>query len=128
MNKGAFKNATRSWFVSKPLALAAGGVAANLRHGLGGTPHLVRWVLVCLTSEGGYTPGDEVDIPAASTGYMEFASGANGTNVFLIMDKTGSGATNFAWVSKTDGTETTFTLSKWQAKCYAYRDSFIANP
>jgi len=127
MNRGAFRNATRGEFVSKSYALPGGGVVANVTHGLGGVPDRCEWRLVCLASEAGFSIGDEVLVSVANGGHQAFTAGANNTNVFLVLEKSSSGTANFSWASKTDGTMTSMTLSKWAARCYAYRNHYKAN-
>jgi hypothetical protein len=104
-------------FTSGLYPLAA-GVVANVAHGLGGTPRVVRWVLVNQSGEYGYQPGDEVPVEqilwAGNFNYPMFASRANTTNVSLAMT-TGT----IDSLSITNGGQVNFTPSAWQAKCYA---------
>lgn len=104
-------------FTSASYSLSAGAVA-NVAHSLGVTPSVVRWVLVCDTTDNGFNPGDECDpgtFSISNDNNPAFAWGANGTNVFFSMNSSG---TMFG-ISKSGGTESSFTPSRWQAKCYA---------
>ena len=85
-------------YVSPEQTITAGGTL-SLSHGLGVTPKLLRTILVCKTSEAGYSGGDELDLSgfqpqqAASAAYgVGITPGsssiavifANSTGVFLV--------------------------------------------
>ena len=90
-------------FVTNGIPVAS-GVAAQGLHGLALTPSVVKWYLVC-TNNGdasGYAVGDKLPVECAvnaAGGTMNFAGGANATQVFIkartatptIPDKTGTG-------------------------------------
>lgn len=106
-------------FTSALFALpAVNNVVTNVPHGLGTTPHFVRWVLVNQTNEFGYTNGDEVDISGfdGNQGHG-FTGGADATNVFLMINAN-SGAS--VELSRRDtGAYQSITLNRWKARCYA---------
>ncbi len=93
------------------------GVVANIAHGLGGTPVMVRWVLVCQTAELGYSIGDEIDAAGMerldNVGVM-YTWGASTTNVWLLQ-VTGAPAT----LNKSTAAGGAITIGNWKAKCYA---------
>jgi hypothetical protein len=102
-------------FTSQEYALAA-GVIANVAHSFSNSPSYVKWVLVCKTNNVGYRVGDEVDVNGVLSGQpLVFANGANSTNVFLIMNNTGT----FQIINKTNFVPATISLPSWKAKCYA---------
>lgn len=105
-------------FATSETALGS-GTTLNVAHGLGSTPEIVRFVLVCKTSESGFAVGDEVDIHAFSRdagSRPAFSVGGNSTNIFCTQ-----GDTALIRVSgKADGTiGSAITPGSWRIKGYA---------
>lgn len=112
-----------SLFNSGEIAVpASGAVTADIPHGLGAVPSLVRAVLVCKTAEFGFAIGDEV--PLESFGF----DGANDAPAFVCKVD----ATNFKVVrsnvdatvgilrfNATIGDAADITTANWRIKIYA---------
>lgn len=111
---------TSAKFTSAEFALAAGSTIADVAHGLGSKPRLVRWVLVCQAADQNYAAGDEksiYDIVATngSVTYMPFNEATTTTNVSMIL----SSYTIIAFINKTTFLPVNIDITKWKAKCYA---------
>jgi hypothetical protein len=113
-------------FTSQEYALPAvgvGGVVANVAHGLSKTPTVLRWVILCKTNNLGYNVGDEVDVNSVLCGNAAlsasqpwvFSNGVNATNVFLIMNNSGTPQI----INKTNFNNASLPVASWKAKCYA---------
>jgi len=108
-------------FVSAETAVSTGGGSLlDVAHGLGGTPGIVRYVLVCKTADLGFAPGDEV----SGSGVTVDSGGATGT---AWMDVVGN-STNVVAVAlsgtptlirRSDATRVTITTASWKFKIYA---------
>jgi hypothetical protein len=89
----------------------------DIAHGLGYTPNVVKWSLVCVTNEYDYSVGDCVPIEAEIGGARVW--GANETNVFIQVNANGAGIVIYAKTSnqacglQSDG-------GYWQLKVYAF--------
>lgn len=112
-------------FTSTNVNLAAGSVL-NMAHGLGATPSVVRWVLVCTTANAGYSIGDEIPISSVvgssaweTDALPTFTGGANATNVFLSYYKTTPTSMELNVVTKNADGMTGLTEASWKAKVYA---------
>lgn len=118
MNSGLYPNPRAHLFVSQEYDLAA-GLIAEVPHGLGGKPQLVRWVLVNRTTDNGHAPGKELDaafFAISDNNNQAFVGGADDVNVAFTMNASG---TLFS-LTRANGTEAVFTASRWKAKCYAW--------
>jgi len=103
-------------FVSQEYSIAS-GVVANIPHGFSNAPSNVRWVVVCTTTNVGYSVGDELNVASVdANSYPAFSSGANSTNVFLIFDDNSSA---FEIANKSTGARQNGVIADWKAKCYA---------
>jgi hypothetical protein len=102
-------------FVSNESNLVA-GVVCDVAHGLGATPGLVRWVLVCQTNDAGYSASDELNLRSVqrSDGTATHADGANATNVFLTFL-----TSTLQVANKSTGAYESITTARWRAKVYA---------
>jgi hypothetical protein len=91
-------------------------------HGLGVTPGFVRAVLVCVTADLGWVPGDELDVHSlgnASGGLPVVMTSANSSNVNLTLYGTGAQA----WLAvRKDNVANTYagiTPGRWTIKVIA---------
>lgn len=106
-------------FATAETTLAAGGMI-DTAHGLGLTPGFVRAVLVCQTTDAGYSVLDEVDLASAgnntgnNTFFPAFSYGANQTNVFATLN-----TTSFWLPNKSSGATAAVTPARWKLKIYA---------
>lgn len=95
----------------------------NEEHSLGGTPSLVRGVLVCSGTDGNYASGDEIDfntILSQYSGGFGVCLGANATHCFAVARPSG-GSGLFHALDK-DGTEfVSLDKTLWKIKVYAAR-------
>jgi len=94
----------------------------NATHSLGGTPSLVRGVLVCTGSDGNYASGDEIDFNTIlnqfSDGYG-VCLGANATHCFAVVRLI---ASTYLYAMDKDGsTFVNLDKTKWKIKVYAAR-------
>lgn len=114
-SSAATNAAATNRYVSPLLVLGANTVVTNVAHGLGATPTIWKWVLVCQTADAGYAIGDEIGVESIEQNgdVNTFVAGANATNVFLIQG-VGTEITTKAGVENSD-----ITLIRWRAKCYA---------
>lgn len=94
------------FFQSTQIAVTA-GMIVSIGHGLGVVPTNVRASLLCLTSEQGYSIGDEVQLGVGTaTGQAQVA--ADATNVTLLLQGTPTVA------NKSTGTPASITLADWK--------------
>jgi len=107
------------------IAIPALGTAVTANHSLGGVPSYVRWVLVCIGAELGYSAGDEVELntPGFWTANDEpFGTcWANATQVGLLLNNNidDSGIQiQIVKRSATIGDMTAITTSNWRLKAY----------
>lgn len=106
------------------------GISILLDHGLGGTPQIVRGVLVNLVVDATFSPGDEIDLSGIGEDPGDQAPpfvtmGANATQVFLnVEDLYNSGAVLYV---RRGGGSARVTLNTddlgthWGVKVYAVR-------
>tara|TARA_R100001510_G_C7634736_1_gene193080 strand:+ start:43 stop:990 length:948 start_codon:yes stop_codon:yes gene_type:complete len=95
----------------------------NETHSLGGTPSLVRGVLVCSGTDGNYASGDEIDFNTILNQFGDgygVCLGANATHCFAVVrPANGSG---ILYALDKDGTEfVSLTKTLWKIKVYAAR-------
>jgi hypothetical protein len=93
--------------------------AINEAHSLGVKPLFVRAVFECITAQGNYLAGDEVDASSSATYQGSFSAnlvsfGASSTNVFATM----SGPNVNIYIQTTNGV-TALIPSRWRLKVYA---------
>ena len=81
-------------------------------HGLGRVPNWVRLVYVCLSSELGYFPGEE--LTGRSSTSCEVSADGSSINAYILT--TGIGLVNRKDVP---GTTSNLTTTKWGIKVYA---------
>lgn len=106
---------------SSPQAIPANGSQVTISHGLGSTPRRVRWVLINVTPEFGYTAGMEIDVQQllesnADNEYSSFATAANTTQ--LVATRSNLGASTLVTTRLDDGTACALTSGSWQIKVY----------
>jgi hypothetical protein len=105
----------------------ASGILINTAHSLGGIPDLIKCKLECITNDGNYVIGDEIDADNVWDYFVTpdktiptFSYGASATNVFVIMLAAGAGA--FFTVDKaTPGASIAFTIARWKVKVVALK-------
>lgn len=99
-------------FVSSQQTITAAG-SLTLAHGLGVQPKLFQLFLKCVTSEGGYTAGDIIQINSGTQG-ISTGQGtsvtSDATNVYI---KFGSNAVTYGITNKSDGTNFGITNANW---------------
>lgn len=113
-------------FTSFEYSITASGNLVNTNHGLGVTPGMVRWVLVCKTADGTFAVGDEIEVQNLMNDitnpsflqYPVFTLGANSTNVWASTVDTVTVLTVNKDQSTTPG-YVALTESRWRLKCYA---------
>ena len=121
-NQIAYTNQLPITFTSATQAVTMGTI--TLTHGLMAgtnnvTPQLVRWVLVCVTAQLGFSVGDEIDCTAVATSTgsadnQNYQYTANTTNVVLHANN------DTVAVRRNDtGGLVTITTADWRLKCYA---------
>jgi hypothetical protein len=108
-------------FTSAAAAVPATSSLTNVAHGLAAMPSWVRVVLVCTTTDLGYSVGDEVELApliTASAGdqYPAFTLRANATNVSLQRSNVAGVYVNR--ISAVAGTLTLITEASWNYKVY----------
>jgi phage gpG-like protein len=95
----------------------------NATHSLGGTPSLVRGVLVCTGTDGNYASGDEIDFTTVLKQYsggFGVCLGANATHCFAVVRP--GGDDNDLWALDKDGTAfVKLDKTLWKIKVYAAR-------
>jgi hypothetical protein len=107
--------ALTKYFESTEQTLTAGG-ALTLAHGFGIKPKLWFSVLICKSSEQGYTTGDEVGISST----WESTLAADSLGISIAPDTTnlnvryGSDVNILLLLNKSTGTATTITLNNWR--------------
>ena len=110
-----------SRYTSSNQALPGSAGVVTLAHGLGAIPRLVRWVLVCTTTDLGYSVNDEVDLWVADQnspqGRPAFSTTANATN--LICQQASTTTINVLRRSATIGDSDSITNGSWRLKVYA---------
>lgn len=108
-------------YTSSNQALPGSGGVITLAHGLGAAPRLVRWVLVCTTTDLGYAVSDEVDLWGADQnspqGRPAFNVVANTTN--LICQQASTTTINLLRRSAFIGDSAAITNGSWAIKVYA---------
>lgn len=111
-------------YISIPASIPASSTSIEFDHLLGQSPFSVRWTLLCVSTDAGYSPGDEVEIysgwntaPATTVEHW-FKAYANVTKIGLIRDS-GLGTINIAHKSTT--ADTTITELKWRVVARASR-------
>ena len=106
----------RKHFISVPAALPGNSGVLTLAHGLGGKPSKVRTVLICLTSNLDYAPGDEVDIMAAQiSSQIPWAVRCDATNIYISQQNSSS----VALIPASGGNQNTIANGSWNLKVYA---------
>lgn len=104
-------------YTSTPQAVPAASGVLELTHGLGQAPFNVRWTLLCVSTDAGFSPGDEIgigglwDSPGATDAERWFKDYANSTKIGLIRD---SGMATLIVTHKSTAADTTLTESKWR--------------
>ena len=103
MNQGLFAS---NALVSAELPVVSG--TTTWAHGLGITPRMVKWVIVCKTPDNGWPRNAEIDVESLSGNV-----GADQQSAWVVL---GSSITVF---QLNNGTNTfSLTGSKWKLKCY----------
>lgn len=104
-------------------ASTAAVILHTIAHGLGATPKQVRVVLVCTTTDLGWSAGDEVDIYSvrASNADLHVVAtvGADATNVTVAIDLASTDGWRIA--NKSTGAYGAITESSWTPKVYAWK-------
>lgn len=95
---------------------AAGGLA-QIAHGLGAVPTMVRVVLRCTTIDHGWQVGDEVDAHSfhGAGSVAPFAIYADATNINILRTNL-----SISCLRKSDGSPQTITTTRWELKAYAW--------
>lgn len=110
-----------SRYTSSNQALPGSGGVVTLAHSLGAIPRLVRWVLVCTTTDLGYAVNDEVDLWAADQstpqGRPAFNPTANATN--LICQQASTTTILLLRRDAPIGDSEAITNGSWRLKVYA---------
>lgn len=99
----------------------AGTKSLSFTHGLGSVPSLVRTVLVCVTNDGFFSSGDEIDVSAC---YNENSRPlccvrSNSTSI-RVMIPTFTYAKAYTWNGSSNGLVNLVT-SRWSVKVYAWK-------
>lgn len=89
--------------------LSVGDVGSEA-HGLGSVPRIVQARLVCLSTNAGYSAGDEIDIGSIfnDADHRGIAVGVNSTNVFFSI-----GSTTPVVIQASGGLQSNIDLTKW---------------
>lgn len=104
-------------FTSIPQAIPSPASVIEVSHSLGQSPFNVRWTFLCVATDAGYSPGDEIGIlggwntPPATTEERWFKDYATPTKIGLIRD-TGLGTIIIA--NKSTTADVSMTESKWR--------------
>jgi hypothetical protein len=121
----AFSNPNSAMeYTSTPQAVPAASGIVELSHGLGRAPFAVRWTLLCVSTDAGFAPGDEISIgglwdsPGATDAEKWFKDYSNTTKVGLIRD---SGMAALVVTHKTTAADTVLTESSWRVVARASR-------
>lgn len=104
-----------SSFVSSEQTITSAG-ALTIAHGLGVKPTVVVFVLVCKTSEFGYSVNDEIYLGPVGTATSAddnrgFVCTFDATNISI---RFGANATVFSLITKSGGTGATLTNTNWR--------------
>ena len=105
-------------FTSTQVVLGGSGINLLQAHNLGYTPRLVRGVLLCVSANNNYNPGDEVELSGAfsAVDFPEFECGANATNVWV----TRYGDGKLYLFDKAGGVRTLMADANWRLMIYAW--------
>lgn len=113
-------HARSSWdFISASLAMPGANTTTASAHGLGVQPSRVTARLRCITTDLGYSVGDEVDILTfmnTSTGPVGFTVSCDATNVYVTQDTSNN---PFIINRTTPAGHVAITNAKWNLKVYA---------
>lgn len=120
MNRGLFGGLPGA-FESPAVPLTSGAnISVRFKHGLGGVPKRVYWVLVCVRSDLNYATGDELDARSMQNGGYLFSSWSNATEVAANYPAAAHGPnTYYKDSSVSQVLDTGLTLGRWAIKCYA---------
>lgn len=105
-------------FTGSNTALPGAGAAISAQpHGLGAVPRTVRWVMVCTTTDLGYSVSDEVPLESFtndSGSRPAFTPRADATNLNLVQT-----ASTIRVARVSDASQETIATANWRLKAYA---------
>lgn len=91
------------------------GTAVSLTHGLGAVPKIVNLYMVCQTADGGYSPGDIIQISPGDDNTTGLALYSTSTNITYRFS-----AAAFAYPQKTSGNGFNPVAANWKVRVIAY--------
>lgn len=121
--KGIFINGTElpiaDYYESSNQTISNAGGLIELSHGLGGVPKQFQVILRCITTDMGYSAGDEIDFhtvyPFGTGAAYNGVIGANSTQLFIRYSN------NFIVLNKDTGAYGAITFSSWRFVLKAWR-------
>lgn len=114
-------------YTSSSTAVPTAAGATTFAHGIGSTPTRVTVVLICVTTEGGYAVGDEIDIssvtrwydPANATHVIDIC--ADATNVTIVTNGAFFSTYGLDLANKSTGAAFTPTAANWNVIVRAWK-------